>query len=121
MIELDENSYIVGMWFSSNPETNNDWMACVVRDPEDSRFFKGWSRFRITKDEKIWDSEDEKKWTYFKSSDTNTEDEMISILDGMQKAIQTGYPDIDKIIVKGGMKKLFELSDGHPWLNIKEA
>ena len=55
MIELDDKSYIVGMWFSSNKKTNDDWMSCIVRDPKDPTRFKGWSRFRTTKDAKIWD------------------------------------------------------------------
>jgi hypothetical protein len=120
-IELNDESYIVGMWFSSCPKTHNDWMACVIADPDRPGCFKGWSRFRITKDDKIWDSEDEKKWTYFSSAPENTEEDMIAIMRGLQNSLASGYPDKDKIIVKGDMKKLFRLSKGHSWLNLKEA
>lgn len=119
-IELDDKSYIVGMWFSSNPKTHNDWMACVIGDPDRPGCFKGWSRFRITKDSKIFDNEDEKKWTYFSSAPHNTEQEMIDIMRGMQKALACEYPDMDKIIVKGDFMKLRRLSKGHDWLNIKQ-
>jgi hypothetical protein len=118
-IELDDKSYVVGMWFSSDPKTNNDWLACMIKDPNNPKKYKGWSRFRYTKDDKIFDSEDEKSWTNFESSDTNTEDEIIAIMDSMQNAIETGYPVKDKMIVKGSLKKLIELSKSKSWMNIK--
>src|SRR6202012_5090632 len=119
MIELDDKSYIVGMWFSSNPKNNNDWMACVIADPKRPGKFKGWARFRITKDARIWNNDDEKRWTTFGSQGEETEEDMIFILTEMQKKIDMEYPMMDRIIVKGGLKDLIELSDGHDWLNMK--
>lgn len=121
MIELNDKSYIVGMWFSSNPLNNNDWMACVVKDPDNPERYKGWSRFRYVKDSKIWDSEDEKSWTTLKTTDKKTDDEIIEMFNMMQEHIKAGYPDTDKIIVKGSLKNLMELSEKHPWLNIKQV
>lgn len=120
-IELDNNSYIVGMWFSSDPKTNNDWLACVIKDPENPLKYKGWSRFRYTKDEKIFDSEDEKSWTQFSSQEGHTEQAMIDFMEMSQKVIETGYPDKDHIIVKGNLEKLIELSKTKPWMNIKHV
>lgn len=121
MIELDEKSYIVGMWFSSNPVTHNDWMSCIVRDPKDPTRFKGWSRFRTTKDAKIWNSEDEKKWTQFASQEGHTEQYMIDTMNATQEHLKAAYKDTDKIIVKGGLKKLMKSSEGHDWLNMKQV
>ncbi len=121
MIELDDKSYIVGMWFSSNPVTNNDWMACVIADPDRPGCFKGWSRFRKTKDDKIWDSKDEKTWTQFQSAEGHDEDFMIKTMREMQQTLKGQFKDIDKIIVKGNLKKMMRLSKGHPWLNMKQA
>lgn len=121
MIELDDKSYIVGMWFSSNPVTNNDWMACVIADPERPGAFKGWSRFRTRKDDKIWDSEDEKRWTIIQSAEGHDEQFMIKTMREMQETLKCAFPDIDKIIVKGNLKKLMRLSDGHDWLNMKQV
>jgi hypothetical protein len=121
MIELDDKSYIVGMWFSSNPITNNDWMACIIRDPENKKGFKGWSRFRYTKDAKIWDSEDEKRWTAFRSAPGATEQYMIDVIEQTQQHLTCEFKNTDKIIVKGNLKKLMELSEGHDWLNMKQV
>lgn len=121
MIELDEKSYIVGMWFSNNPVTNNDWMSCVIADPKKKGFFKGWSRFRTAKDSKIWDSEDEKKWYTFTSQEGQDEDYMIKTMNETQAHLSKAFKDMDKIIVKGGLKKMIKLSDGHPWLNMKQV
>jgi hypothetical protein len=120
-IELNDKSFIVGMWFSSNPITNNDWMACVVRDPENPGQHIGWSRFRYVKDSKIWDSEDEKSWTTLKTTDKKTDDEIIDMFNMMQEHIKGGYPDTDKIILKGGLKDLIKVSDKHSWLNMKQV
>lgn len=121
MIELDDKSYIVGMWFSHNPVTNNDWMACVIRDPENPKQWKGWSRFRTTKDAKIWNSEDEKRWTSFRSGEGQTEEHMIQTLNETQEHLKCAYGITDKIIVKGTLKKLMKLSKGHDWLNMKQV
>jgi hypothetical protein len=49
MIELDDKSYIVGMWFSSNPKTNDDWMACVIREES-----KGINKNLIRSDNELY-------------------------------------------------------------------
>jgi hypothetical protein len=41
-IEINEKSYIVGLWFSSDPITENNWLACIIRDPENPKKYKGW-------------------------------------------------------------------------------
>ena len=119
-IQLDDKSYIVGMWFSSDPVTNNDWLACVVRDPENPNRFIGWSRFRYIRDEKIFDSEDKKSWTNFSSAEGATENQMIAYLGIMQRGIEAGYPDMDQILVKGDLKKLIGLAKDKPWMNMKQ-
>lgn len=119
MIKLDDKSYIVGMWFSSNKFTNNDWMGCVIKDPNREGHFKGWSRFRYGKDKKIWNSKDEKSWTAFQTDEKKTEDEAIEIFNTLQEHIKAGYPDTDKIIVKGSLEDLIKASKEHSWLNMK--
>ena len=119
MISLDDESYIVGMWFSSCPKTENNWLACVVRDPKKPKAYKGWSRFRYVKDNNVFDSDDEKSWTTFDVQENTSQERIIEILRQMQDAIKEGYPDMDEIIVKGGLKKLIPLAKGKPWMNIE--
>lgn len=120
-IELDEQSYIVGVWFSWDSFTGNNWMACVIRDPENPEKYKGWSRFRYVRDENIFESADEKSWTAFNVKDQTTEDEIIKLMDSAQTGIEPGYPDKDRIIVKGSLEKLMELSKGKEWMHMKES
>jgi predicted DsbA family dithiol-disulfide isomerase len=121
MIELDDKSYIVGIWFSSSISTNNDWMACVIRDPENPACYKGWSRFRTAKDDKIWDSEDEKRWSKFKTQEAKTEEEIIKHMNDVQQSLSAAYRNTDKILVKGNLKKMIGLSKDKDWLNIKQV
>lgn len=119
-IELDEKSYIVGMWFSSCPKTNNDWLACVVRDPENPEGFKGWSRFRYANGDKIWDNDDKKRWYTIRCENNISEDDVIEM---MEKALHMpeAYPFKDKIIVRGSLRQLMELAKGKSWMNMKVA
>lgn len=120
-IELTESSYIVGIWFSSDPITGNDWLCTAIRDPEHPTRFKASSRFRYVKDDKIFDSEDEKSWADFTSQDHATEEDVIHVMELLQKEIEQGYPDKDKIIVQGDINKFFKLAAGKPWMNMKQV
>lgn len=120
-IEIDEKSYIVGIWFSSDPVTENNWLAGIVRDPENSLRYKGWSRFRYVNDTKVWNSNDEKSWTTFTSQEHATDEDMIKFMELAQKEIEGGYPEKDKIIVQGDLKKLIKASQGKSWMHLKTA
>lgn len=117
-IELDDKSYIVGIWFSSNPKTNSNWLGCVIKDPDNPKKYKGWSRFRYAKDRKIFDSNDEKKWNTFISAENKTENDMIEIMKGLQSSLDVFFPEKDKIIVKGNLIKLIKLSKRKKWMNM---
>ncbi len=119
-IELDKNSYVVGIWFSSDPDTGNDWLGCVFRDPEQPERFKFTSRFRYKKDDGIFESEDEKRWMSFISSPGISEDDAIESMTKIQNKISEGYPDIDSVIIKGGLDKFFELTKDKPWIFKRE-
>lgn len=119
MIKLDEESYIVGIWFSSSSTTNNDWMACVVADPENKGRFNIYTRSRYGKDDKIFDSDDTKSWYLHKSSEGQDEDYLIDIVNKLQDMSKIAYDELDKVIVKGSVEKLLEMADAHPWLHLK--
>ncbi len=119
-IELDDNSYIVGIWFSSNPNNNNDWLGFVIHDPKKPGCFKGWLRFRYSKSGKIFDNDDEKSWTTFYSREGDTEQTMIDFMTMVQKQIEPVFPVIDHVMVRGTPKELIKLSDTKDWLNMKQ-
>lgn len=39
----------------------------------------------------------------------------------MQQVFKCGFPDIDRIIVKGSLKDMVRLSKGKSWLNMKHV
>ncbi len=114
MIELDDNSYIVGIWFSSCPKTGNDWMGCLIKNPEDSTNYQGWSRLRYVNTKSS--GEDEKIWRHFTTKDNESEEEMIKFMDLTQSRMDEVYSVQDKIIVKGSLSKLISLSKDKDWL-----
>lgn len=118
MIELDDKSYIVGVWFSSCPITGNNWLACAIKDPENPTEFKAWSRFRYVKDDKVFDGNDEKSWTTLTAED-KSEKEFIMMFDMVQAGIEEGYPDKDRVIVQGGIDKMVKLTKDKAWMHMK--
>ena len=120
-IELDENSYIVGMWFSSTPKSHNDWLGCAIIDPENPLRYKGWSRFRHANSGEILDNDDDKCWTTYISHEGLSEEDVIRFMELAQNEIIEGFPDKDCLIVRGNLERLIELSDSKPWLNMKQV
>src|SRR6185369_1493117 len=120
-IELDDKSYILGTWFSSNFLNNNDWLGCVIKDHDNHKKYKGWSCFRYTRDNKIFDNSDEKSWTTFTSEEEKTEEDMIRFMTLAQKEIEPGFPVMDHLMVRGSLAELIELSDTKDWLNMKRV
>jgi hypothetical protein len=120
-IEIDKDSYIVGMWFSNDPESNNDWLGCVIRHPDNPKQFKGWSRFRYVKYTSIFDSKDEKSWTTLTSAEGATEESMIRSMESVQKLLEPGYPDKDCMMVHGSLDKFMKLAKDKPWMNIQQV
>ncbi len=118
-IELDDKSYIVGMWFSSCPKTENNWLACFIKDPENKKRFKGWSRFRYSKGNEVFNGEDEKNWTTIYSDENKTEKDILELMKSAQEKIEEGYPDKDQIIVQGDLRKLMKLSESKPWMHMR--
>jgi hypothetical protein len=121
MIELNDESYIVGIWFSSDPVSNNNWMSGFIKDPDNLKRYKGWSRFRYNKDDKVFDSEDDKIWADLTAHEDQNEDDIINTMRLAQLELKSAYPDTDEIIVKGRLKKLMKLARGKSWMNMKAS
>lgn len=118
-IEINEKSYIVGFWFSWCPRTNNNWLACAIKDPDNPKKYKAWFRFRYIKDDKIWGGEDKKNWFTFTLQENQTDDDVINIMTLAQKEIEAGYPEKDNVIVKGDIHKMMKLTEDKEWMHIK--
>jgi hypothetical protein len=120
MIEIDSDSYIVGFWYASCPRTNNNWLCCIIRDPDNPKRYKGWYRFRYSKGDKIFDSDDEKTWVSFTSINDETEFEAIGKMNDMQRnAIKMLYPDIDCLMIQGDISTFLEKAKTKEWMHLK--
>lgn len=119
MIEFTEGSYIVGLWFASCPKTNDNWMCCVQRSSENPNRYYGTYRFRYNKDDKIFDSDDEKSWQSFQSKFDETEEAVIKSINDIHDVIGLKYPEKDFLLIQGGVEKFLEKARTVPWMNMK--
>jgi len=115
MIVINDKSYILGIWFSSHPVTKNNWMAFIMKDPENDQTYKLDYRFYDAKDES-------KSWTNatFQLSEKQKldwEEIIFSHLEEVQNRFEKEYPEKDKLIVQGNSEKLFSLAKEKKWLN----
>src|SRR5271156_245175 len=88
-IELDDKTYIVGFWFAEMT-TGHSNLTCFYKDDKDAEL-KGITRIRLKKDDKIFNSEDEKKWYDMKMTNPDyplTEEEIIKRMAGAQKTFK---------------------------------
>lgn len=118
-MKLDNKSYIVGLWFSSDPKNNNDWLGCVVRDSKNHSKYIGFSRFVYKKYNNIFNTDDEKSWTDFTSQENQSEQDMIDLMERLQLIISPGYPVKDSFIVKGTFESLVKLSGSKDWIKME--
>ena len=65
--------------------------------------------------------DDEKSFTYFKSDKKHAEDDLIDLMDLSQRTIERGYPEKDKVIIKGDSNKFRELLKDKSWMNMYAA
>lgn len=121
MIELLQDDYIVGFWYSNCPKTENNWLCCVKRNRENKMRYEGTYRFRYKRDDKVFDSSDEKSWMSFESKEDQTEQEMIASIDEIQKNMRFLYPDMDFLLVQGDLALFMEKSKTKDWMHIKQV
>jgi len=126
MNELDKDTYILGMWLiigRIDGFVHMDHLFSITRDKTD--FFKWdiFSRTRIYKDDKMFDSDDIKKGVNFSVS--GTEDDIMSqLLININEAkdmMQQGgiEPELKSILIKGNVDKLIELSKDCDFIHTK--
>ena len=109
MIELNNESYIVGIWFACNEKTQDNWLGCVIRDPDNPKKYKIWDRLKFSNGY-------EKKWG---SLVLESESMAINFMEDIQNEMRSVFPETDSIIVKGHLKKLIELSKNKQWFQMK--
>lgn len=92
IFDIVEGGYYVGFWFLAGRD--QDFLALVFRNPGDNGLRLRY-RFRYYKDDKVhFDETDDEKSVYDVDFSQKSEDEAISITDGLaQELIGKGYLD----------------------------
>jgi hypothetical protein len=76
VIELHADHPPLGLWFIAlNDKT--DFMGCLQSVKDNPGNFRFDFRFRIHKDDQVFDSEDEKHWYHMQTKEPTTADEII--------------------------------------------
>jgi hypothetical protein len=122
MIELTDNGYILGIWFSAS-KSGNDWMCIAQKDSLDDKW-KIKYRWRTRMDEILGQgSNDKKSWRSLIAKGVMTEDQIIHLLNEMQDSIEDGYPEKDHVLIQGNPQKFIEImkASKKPWLHIEEV
>jgi hypothetical protein len=101
-MEFQPDDYILAVWFA---ETDGGDFLMSVKKAKGSDVWDGEYRYRYIKDDKIFDSEDEKSF-YTMAIPDKTEEEVESILDGMFDLMKLKYSGYnEKLTIKGDINK----------------
>lgn len=116
---LDENDYIVGVWFAYDKDGNSLFMIIKRGDSQNS--WKGSYVFRYKEDNKVFDSKDRKSKYNMVIKDT-TEDELINKIHKTFDYMSRFFTENkDFVEVKGNPKKMIELCKDKEWFNFKKV
>ena len=106
MIELHSDNPPLGMWFIALDE-KTDFMGCLQPVKENPGSFRFDFRFRIHRDDKVFDSEDEKHWYHMQTKEPTTPDEIIHKTRGiilrlaeMQPRDGASPPEMDELLYR---------------------
>ncbi len=108
--EFNEKSYISQFWVAADYNDNNFLMFLHKGEEK-------WIvdyRFRYVKDDKIWNSSDEKSFYRFGAPLTYSEDEMLEKLNQMFELISCRYQRAFSQQVRGGFDKCMEMMKRYP-------
>jgi len=119
MIDLTENTYVLGIW--SVQGVGSDWLCAVTREGDDA--FTMLYRFRYYRDDHAFDSEDEKVWYKTKIPKTQTEDQIIAVVDSCADGLcRKGYSNHEpwRRIIRGGAQAAVDALKEAPFIHIQE-
>lgn len=115
-MQFEIDDYILGVWQADGLDSN---FLMFVKQDKESNSWIGEYRFRYFKDEKIFDSEDDKSRTVFKAKN-KSEAEMLGSVNALFLVIQMKYPiNPNFTLVQGDFKKMLKLICEFPWFNCK--
>jgi len=110
MLEIDDKTYILGYWYTSDSVGNFVSMFCIKQNNE-------W-KVQITFS---YISTDEKKQKLFYTKGTENEKSIIESCNNVFQGLKEVYNDFnDNFLVRGDLDKFLDLAKDKSYLNISE-
>jgi hypothetical protein len=118
IFDFTETSYIEAVWYVA--WKNADWCGCVFRDGPD-RPWRATHRFRHYKDDKTFDSDDEKSvFRIDPPPAANTRDVLVHAFDTMATAMAVVRgATVHKVRICGGQDRFESVMVKQPWVHRK--
>lgn len=89
-LEITKDVYVHSLWFCGNDE--GDWFAAITKEVHEGelKWLVRW-RFRYTKDEKVWNSADEKNHYLTSAPATEDPDDLLKAMEEVAFLIALRY------------------------------
>jgi hypothetical protein len=128
MITLDSEHPPVGIWMMNLDAINADFLAALTGVKDKPREFHLDYRFRYHRDDKVFDSEDEKHWYHVEFLDIQEDDAIAKVRDVVLKIGQIpGWdteeerPTLDELLYRdyNDFHRFMEAFQNRPWAYVK--
>lgn len=121
MIELKEGTQVHSFWFVKIQARPGDWLACVIKQAGGP--WKGIYRFRWYRDNKTFDSDDEKSWYTVTTQDFGDEapEALVVIFETLTTQLSGGDASLaTTVTVKGNAEKAINALKDYDFVNIRQ-
>jgi hypothetical protein len=114
-IEITEGT--IGIWYTELPNNEGNWMAGAKRDPDGT--YDVTYRFRYYRDEKTFESSDERRWEGFKI-DSKKSDAVTRITSSLRFVQQhLGGNSYEVLRGTGSIKQFMEEFEKLPFVHVR--
>lgn len=120
MIDLNENTYCLGLWYVQGDR--EDFLAAATR--QSGGAMKITYRFRYYHSDEPWDEKDIKRWYEAAPPPNSDEDSVVALIDGLvSELVNRGYATAEpwRAIIKGGPEAAFEALKAAPFTHLRES
>lgn len=119
MIELKEKTLVDTIWFTGSVEA--DWLGIVMKQP-DAPWYALY-RFRYHKDDKFWDSDDERSWYKFENHSSETGPEkLVAAIGALAQMCAVRYGGkLHTYDVKGSGMDAMDVFQNAPWSSVRQV
>jgi hypothetical protein len=119
-MEIRPNDHLIGVYFIENRKAN---ATCWIKKTEGETCFHAEIRFRIFKDDLIYDSDDDKHFFDLSAEDEGDKEQIIKDMKSATRACFHNFMGLqlreEYLSIEGDFHKLLEVAKTVDWLNFK--